>query len=192
MIIEIWKDIEDYPNYQISNFGRVKSKERYVNTIGGAKRKIKDKIIKPTLDSRGYYVVSLYNEKGKSNPKSIHRLVCETFLENKNNYPVINHINGIKIDNRLENLEFCTQSHNIKEAYRLGLEKPNKTNLGKFGIKNKKARKIKQIDINTNEIINVFYGVCEAGRKTGINYRNIDLCLKNKRNYAGGYKWELC
>ena len=60
------------------------------------------------------------------------------------------------------------------------------------GIKNKKARKIKQIDINTNEIINVFYGVCEAGRKTGINYRNIDLCLKNKRNYAGGYKWELC
>ena len=37
-----------------------------------------------------------------------------------------------------------------------------------------------------------FYGVCEAGRKTGINYRNIDLCLKNKRNYAGGYKWELC
>lgn len=192
MIIEIWKDIEDYPNYQISNFGRVKSKERYVNTIGGAKRKIKDKIIKPTLDSRGYYVVSLYNEKGKSNPKLIHRLVCETFLENKNNYPVINHINGIKIDNRLENLEFCTQSHNIKEAYRLGLEKPNKTNLGKFGIKNKKARKIKQIDINTNEIINVFYGVCEAGRKTGINYRNIDLCLKNKRNYAGGYKWELC
>lgn len=192
MIIEIWKDIEDYPNYQISNFGRVKGKERYVNTIGGAKRKIKDKIIKPTLDSRGYYVVSLYNEKGKSNPKSIHRLVCETFLENKNNYPVINHINGIKIDNRLENLEFCTQSHNIKEAYRLGLEKPNKTNLGKFGIKNKKARKIKQIDINTNEIINVFYGVCEAGRKTGINYRNIDLCLKNKRNYAGGYKWELC
>lgn len=192
MIIEIWKDIEDYPNYQISNFGRVKSKERYVNTIGGAKRKIKDKIIKPTLDSRGYYVVSLYNEKGKSNPKSIHRLVCETFLENKNNYPVINHINVIKIDNRLENLEFCTQSHNIKEAYRLGLEKPNKTNLGKFGIKNKKARKIKQIDINTNEIINVFYGVCEAGRKTGINYRNIDLCLKNKRNYAGGYKWELC
>lgn len=192
MKLEVWKDIEDYPNYQISTFGNVKSKERYVNTIGGAKRKIKDKILKPTLDSRGYYVVSLYNEKGKSNPKLIHRLVCETFLENKNNYPVINHINGIKIDNRLENLEFCTQSHNIKEAYRLGLEKPNKTNLGKFGIKNKKARKIKQIDINTNEIINVFYGVCEAGRKTGINYRNIDLCLKNKRNYAGGYKWELC
>ena len=190
---EIWKPIKDFENiYEISNLGRVKSKERYVNTIGGAKRKIKDKILKPTLDSRGYYVVSLYNEKGKSNPKLIHRLVCETFLENKNNYPVINHINGIKIDNRLENLEFCTQSHNIKEAYRLGLEKPNKTNLGKFGIKNKKARKIKQIDINTNEIINVFYGVCEAGRKTGINYRNIDLCLKNKRNYAGGYKWELC
>ena len=186
---EEWKDIDNYPNYQVSNLGRVRSKERYVNTIGGAKRKIKDKIIKPTLGGGGYFVVSLYNEKGKSIPKSIHRLVCETFLENKNNYPVINHINGIKIDNRLENLEFCTQSHNIKEAYRLGLEKPQLTNLGKFGRNDKKSKKIKQIDIVTNEVVNYYYGTLEAQRNTGINYRNIHMCLKGKRNKAGGYIW---
>lgn len=186
---EIWKPIKNYPNYEISNLGRVKSKERMVNTIGGAKRKIREKIIKPTFDSRGYYVVSLYNENGKSKPKTIHRLVCEVFLENKDNYPVINHINGIKTDNRLENLEFCTQSHNVKEAYRLGLEKPQLTNLGKLGIKNKKSKKIKQIDIVTNEVINYHYGTLEAQRNTGINFRNIYLCLNGKRKSAGGYVW---
>lgn len=189
LLKEIWKPIKDYPNYEISNLGRVKSKERYVNTIGGAKRKIREKIIKPTLDGRGYYVVSLYNESGKSKPKSIHRVVCEMFLENKNNYPVINHINGKKTDNRLENLEFCSQSHNVKEAYRLGLEKPQLTGLGKFGIKNKKAKKISQIDLITNEVVNYHYGTLEAQRNTGINFRNIHMCLVGKRKSAGGYKW---
>ena len=188
---EIWKDINSYNNYQVSNLGRIKSKERYVNTAYGAKRKIKEKILKPILDSRGYYVICLYNKNGKSTPKTIHRLVGNAYIENINDYPIINHINGIKTDNRVENLEWCTQSHNVKEAYRLGLEKPQLTNLGKFGNKNKKSRKIKQIDIETGKIINIFYGVCEAERKTGINFRNIDLCLKNKRNKAGGYKWEL-
>lgn len=186
---EIWKDIKNYPNYQISNYGRVKSKERYVNTVYGAKRKIKERILKPVLNKGGYYVVCLYNENGKSMPKTVHRLVANTYLKNENKYPVINHINGIKTDNRIENLEFCTQSHNIKEAYKLGLEKPQLTNLGKFGRNNKKAKKIKQINLETNEIINYFYGTLEAERTTGVNFRNIHMCLKNKRKSAGGYIW---
>lgn len=186
---ELWKPIKNYPNYQVSNLGRVKSKERYVNTVYEAKRKIKERILKLILNNKGYYVVYLYNEKGKSTPKSVHRLVASTFLENINNYPVINHIDGNKLNNRLENLEWCTQSHNIKESYRLGLEKPQLTNLGKFGKANKIAKKIKQIDLKTNEIINYFYGTLEAERTTGINFRNIHKCLKNERKSAGGYKW---
>jgi hypothetical protein len=189
---EVWKDINGYQNYQISNLGRVKSKERYVNTVYGATRKIKEKILKPVFDNRGYYVVSLYNDKGKSMPKTIHRLVAEAFLENKHDYPVINHINGIKTDNRVENLEFCSQSHNIKEAYRLGLAKPQLNGLGKLGCKNKKARKIKQIDLKNRKVLNYFYGTLDAERKTRINFRNIHLCLKGKRKSAGGYGWELC
>ena len=188
---EEWKDIENYPNYQISNLGRVKSKERYVNTVYGAKRKVKERIIKPVNDSRGYYVVSLYNESGKSKPKLIHRLVAEAFLDNPNNYPVINHINGDKKDNRAENLEWCTQSHNVKEAYRLGLEKPQLTGLCKLGIKNKKAKKISQIDLITNEVVNYHYGTLEAQRNTGVNFRNIHMCLVGKRKSAGGYKWRF-
>lgn len=189
---EIWKDIENYNSYQISNFGNVKSKERVVNCNHNSKRKIKERILKPLIDNRGYYVVTIYNVNGKSNPKTVHRLVAQAFIENTNNYPVINHIDGNKQNNNVNNLEWCTQSHNVKEAYRIGLEKPQLTNLNKFGKNNKKAKKIKQINIETNETINYFYGILEAERETGINFRNIHMCLKKKRKSAGGYKWELC
>lgn len=192
MIKEIWKDIKDYSNYQVSNYGNIKSKKRLVNTVYNSKRGIKERILKPNINTNGYYVVTLYNKDGKSNPKLIHRLVAETFIDNYYNYPVINHKDGNKLNNCVDNLEFCTQSHNVKESYRLGLETPQLTGLGKFGIKNKKSRKIKQIDMITNEILNIFYGVSEAERETNINFRNIDMCLKNKRKSAGGYKWELC
>lgn len=64
--------------------------------------------------------------------KKLHRLVAETFIPNPNNYPVINHINGNKLDNRAENLEWCTISHNNKEAYRLGLRKVSQKTIEQF------------------------------------------------------------
>lgn len=189
LLNEIWKPIDGYSNYEISNYGRVKSKDRFVNTRYGAKRKIKGRILKPTINGSGYYIVSLYKGNGKPSNKTIHKLVATAYLKNKHNYPVINHINGKKDDNRAENLEWCTQSHNVKESYRLGLEKPQLTGLGKLGELNKKAHLIEQINPNTNEIINRYYGVCEAFRKTNINYKNIHAVLKNKRKTAGGYIW---
>lgn len=189
---EIWKDIKDYENlYQVSNYGNVKSKGRLVNTVYNSKRKIKGKILKQTIRRNGYCYVTLYNEYGKSTTQSIHRLVANHYIPNPHNYPIINHIDCNKKNNKVDNLEWCTQSHNIKEAYRLGREKPQLTNLGKFGKDNKKSKKIKQIDMNNN-IINYYYGILEAERKTGINFRNIHSCLINKRKSAGGYKWELC
>ena len=187
---EIWKDIKDFPNYQISNFGRVKSKERIANIGNNAKRKFKEKNLKFSF-SNGYYLVMLYNNN-KRKSIAVHRLVATHFIDNPNNYDVINHIDGNKLNNNVENLEWCTQSHNVKEAYRLGLEKPQLTALGKFGKNNKKSKKIKQLDINNNKVINYFYGILEAERETGINFRNIHSCLNNKRNSAGGYKWEYC
>ena len=62
--------------------------------------------------------------RAKKELKKIHRLVAEAFLPNPNQYSDINHINGIKTNNNVENLEWCTRQHNIKEAYRLGLKKP--------------------------------------------------------------------
>lgn len=111
---EIWKEIEGYNgDYFISNFGRVKSFKKC--------RGKNELILKQYIDNKGYYRVRLYIDK-KSN-KKIHRLVLETFnpIDNMDKLQV-NHINGIKSDNRLENLEWCTQSENMKHSFKIGLE----------------------------------------------------------------------
>ena len=74
----------------------------------------------------------------------VHRLVAEAFIPNPNNYPCINHINGVKTDNRIENLEWCTYSFNNKEAYRMGLKKP--------AVETKKHKSVVMLDDNKNEI----------------------------------------
>lgn len=120
---EIWKDIKEYEGcYQVSNMGRVRSLTRKVPTFNGY-RITKGKLLKPLKTNRNYFRVCLkQNQKNKY--ISIHRLVAETFLNNPNNYPVINHIDGDTANNTVTNLEWCTQSHNVKEAYRIGLAKP--------------------------------------------------------------------
>lgn len=126
--MEVWKDVKGYEGlYQVSNLGKVKSLDRIrkqFNHKGIATIKYKGKILKPQIKSgTGYYTVTLYNKQRKAKIKLIHRLVAETFLDNFNNYLVVNHIDGNKKNNKVNNLEWCTQSHNVKESYRLGLQK---------------------------------------------------------------------
>ena len=110
----------------------------------------------------------------------VHRLIAEAFIPNPNNYPCINHINGNKKDNRIENLEWCTYSHNNKEAYKLGLKKPaSQTN---------KHRSVVMLDDNKNEIC-VFEKMKYADKlfkvKTSSNIkRAIDTGIK-----AYGFYW---
>jgi hypothetical protein len=101
--MSIWKEIINYPNYKISNNGEIKS--ICYN---------KEKLLK-TQDMNGYLRVGL-SKNGKVNLFLIHRLVAIAFLENTENHNFINHKNGIKSDNKVENLEWCNSSENLNHA----------------------------------------------------------------------------
>lgn len=117
--MEIWKDIKGYENlYQISNIGRVKSLNKIVTCKNGKKFKVKGKILKLTNHKRGYKTIMLHKD-GKVKLWLVHRLVGLTFIPNPNNYPQINHKDENKINNCVENLEWCTNSYNAHYGTRI-------------------------------------------------------------------------
>lgn len=101
------KEIKGFKDYYITEDGKVFSKKRNI-------------YLSPFKKQGGYLRVSLFN--GKHNHKSIHRLVAEAFISNPNNYPEVNHIDGNKQNNNINNLEWCTPSQNQKHAFELGLQ----------------------------------------------------------------------
>lgn len=118
---EIWKKIKEYPNYEISNYGRVRSLKYYSNVH----KKYYDRvlILKEKTNRYGYKMIALSNENGRK-CFTIHRLVAKAFIDNKSNYNEVNHIDGNKSNNKFNNLEWCTRRDNILHAYKLGLKKP--------------------------------------------------------------------
>ena len=117
-MVEIWKDIEGFEGiYQVSNLGNVKSLRKW----NGHKYVVGEKILKPSLSSTGYYKVKLYGEKKKD--CKVHRLVAVAFIEKKDGKLHINHKDGNRLNNKSNNLEWCTQRENVIHAIKTGLRK---------------------------------------------------------------------
>ena len=121
VLMEIWKSVKGFEGfYEVSDLGRVRSVKRTVLYKDGRMFKYESVLLKKTKDPRGYLQVG-FNKNGKKSTHRIHRLVAENFIFNNSNDKEVNHIDGVKENNRLDNLEWVTSSENTKKGYELGL-----------------------------------------------------------------------
>ena len=169
--MEEWRDIKGFEGrYKVSNLGRVWS--RYKKKDNG--------ILKQNIRCKKRKYQSLCVHLWDSNhimyTIAVHRLVAQAFIPNPNNYPYINHKDENPQNNNVNNLEWCTPKYN--------------SNYGNCPTKigNKLGKAIVGISKDKSSIVQ-FKSISEAGRCLNINFRNISLCLNNKRKFAGNYKW---
>lgn len=150
--------------------------------------KKKYKSIKQYLQNSGYLKLTL-RKNNKQYNKTVHRLVAEAFIPNPDNKLQVNHIDGDKQNNNVNNLEWCTKSENMKHAFKTGLSKAY--SLGRYGSASVKAKKVYMIDKNTDEIIKKFDAIIEATHYIGKEKScHIVSCCKGKIKTAYGYKWK--
>jgi len=162
----IWKPIPNFENYECSNDGEFKRN---------------GKILKQTNHIKGYKHIRLYKDSKQFTFRS-HRIIYETFIGPIANGKEINHLNGLKNDNRIENLEMCTHSENLKHAIKTHLLKI------KIGKECKLSKAIIGTNLKTGEIIK-FDSQADA-KRAGFNQGNIQSVLNKKRNHANGFSWD--
>ena len=170
--MEIWKTIENFENYEISNLGRVKSLEK--KTSFGIGYKIyPETFLKHWIDKKGYHYVDLRNNN-KRTRFLVHRLVALFFLDNLNNKPQINHIDGDKSNNKLENLEWNTAKENINHAIKNGLNKNHGIYNYKSKLTNHQVEEIRKSSLKQRELSFIYKisQTCVSGIKLYKTYKN--------------------
>lgn len=175
MSMEEWRDVEGYNGiYQVSDAGRVRSK--WIPSSSSDRQKVAHfyHILKPVKASNGYYNVTFCDESGNKKQKSIQRLVAEAFIPNTENKPQVNHIDGDKYNNGVDNLEWATSRENILHAHSNGLTKlPNN------------ARRVMRSDGE------VFESIAAGGRSIGhVHGAHVGEVCNGTRRQAGGYGWK--
>ena len=172
---EIWIDIKGFENsYMISSFGRVFSKNRNI-------------IKKLVYDKDGYLRVNLWKD-GKSYNYTVHRLVARHFIPNPENKTCVNHINSIRDDNNVDNLEWVTVKENNEHAFKYGKRKYSSIEHMRYmsDMKEKRLKPVEMYDLNYN-LINIFKNSKEVSDETGIKRGSITDVCSGQRNTTHGY-----
>lgn len=179
MLTAKWKPVTGYEGlYEVSDQGSVRGVDRTVTSIDGRTLNIKAKDMKPTLMAVGYLTVSL-TTGGRTKRHYIHRLVLEAFSHPQEKPLTVNHKDGNKTNNRLENLEWCTQKENVRHAFKTGLAKNHS------GAKHNQFQYFVQAERGDG------FGFITAGkrqlRKCGFNPSHVHACLEGKLKQHKSY-----
>lgn len=173
---EIWKGVVCYEElYQVSNLGRVKSLKTKIQRRDGVITTKKEMILKQHNDTRGYLKVDL-SKNNKNKNKMVHRLVAQAFISNPNNKETVNHINEIKTDNRVENLEWLTVQEN--NTYGTRVSRMQKS----------LSKTVLQYDLKGN-FIKEWSSTREAGRN-GYSKSLVSACCRGERKTHKSYIWK--
>lgn len=181
-LVEEWRPVVGYEGlYEVSDRGNVRSLDMRLKCKNNSFRIKKGVQLKPYIDEDGYCRVGLHNIE-KSETKGVHRLVAEAFIPNPDNKPQVDHINGVRNDNRVENLRWFT----LKENNSTDLAKSRKSKAAFERSDNKKI--VYQYTLD-GEFVAKYNSTMEMERKNGFKRQSICRCCNKKQKTAYNYKW---
>lgn len=171
----IWKGIPGYDGYyEVSDSGLIRSLRQFWADRNN--NLLSNKILRPKFDKDCYLSVGLMNSKMETKTKRVSHLVAKVFVPNPEGKPIVDHINGVRWDNRAVNLRWVTQSENIQASYDMGR-------------KVKAGRTIDQFDLNGNFIKR--YRVMRDVEKDGFNSKAVNRVVLGQRNHYKKYLWKM-